>query len=65
MIAGIPFKIEGVEEIQWDHLLSKRFLSGLFINSNFCPVFVYEKEGKQEKWFFVAVHVWCSDGLVC
>lgn len=51
MVAGIPFKTERVEEIQWEQLLSKHFLSGVFISSNFWHIFSYEKEEKQEKWF--------------
>lgn len=43
----------------------KHFLSVDFISSNFCPVFIYEKEEKQEKCSFKAVHAWCSEGLVC
>lgn len=64
MVAGIPFKIEGVEEIQWDQLLSQHVLSAGFISSNFCPVFICEEEGKKEKCSF-KVHVCCSEGLVC
>lgn len=44
-------KFEGVEEIQCDEVLSKHFFNNVFISSNFCPIFIYEKKGKQQHCF--------------
>ena len=50
MIAGIPFEIERVGEIQWHQVLSKHFLSGVVSLAIFviCSAMKKKKDKRSE-----------------